>query len=151
MCTKLCRNSKDLVSQNTTTSIKGRDSSVQSSIPHSIITHPVQKASNTSKVLSLLFSVVVPEEEAVRNRSTCRMIFFFFGQKHDCGVMRPVLGLDKNQNYFRLQSRLNPTDLCTGLNLDTWIYQIHADTEFVFDEMMNVALACCSLLKSRSE
>lgn len=34
-------------------------------------------------------------------------------------------------------------DLCTGPNSDTWIHQIHADTdgstEFVLDEMMNFA------------
>lgn len=46
---------KDLASQNTTKSIKRRDSSVQYSIGHSIIAHPVQKASNTSKVLFAFF------------------------------------------------------------------------------------------------
>lgn len=90
---------KDLASQNTTKSIKRRDSSVQYSILHSIIAHPVQKAFNTSKVLSLLFSVVAPEEEAVRNRSTCRMMIL--SKTWLCEVMRPVMGLVKNQNYYR--------------------------------------------------
>lgn len=70
-------------------SIKRRDSSVQYSILHSIIAHPVQKDSNTSKVLSLLFSVVVPEEEAVRNRSTGRMMIL--SKTWLCEVMRPII------------------------------------------------------------
>lgn len=45
--------------------------------------------------------------------------------------------------------------LRTGLNCDTWIHQIHADTdvdtEFLFDEIMSFAFTCSSLLKSRSE
>lgn len=97
--TNLWRNSTDLASQNTAKSIKRRDSSVLYSIGHSIIAHPVQKASNTSKVLSLLFSVVVPEEEAVRNRSTCRMMVL--SKTRLCEVMRPVVGLVKNPNNFR--------------------------------------------------
>lgn len=76
MCTNLWRNSKDLASQNTTKNIKRKDGSLQYSLLHSVIAHPVQKASNISKVLALLVSVVVPEEEAVRNRSTCRMMIF---------------------------------------------------------------------------